>query len=116
MTHNRCGVCSYLASNFSSSSESSAGASMEAGEFGDCGKDGPLPDSYSSSVGPAAATPVHKRFNISDKDVENLASLETHPIGNAQRDVSESKGPGRLGHGPDHLNRRLRGRRPLWST
>lgn len=44
---------SYLASNLSSSSESSTGTSNETGEAGDCGNDGPLPDSYSSSVGPA---------------------------------------------------------------
>lgn len=42
-------LSSYLAKSFSSSSESKVGGSSDAG---DCGKDGPLPDSYSSSVGP----------------------------------------------------------------
>lgn len=58
-----------MARSFSSSSESSAGGSSEAG---DCGSEGPLPDSYSSSVGPVDGMAVlagprqyqQKLFNI----------------------------------------------------
>lgn len=42
-------MVTYLASIFSSSSESIACGSSEAGDWG---REGPLPDSYSSSVGP----------------------------------------------------------------